>query len=203
MQIPISSGTHLNGRFASALLYAHQLHANQIRKGGNIPYIAHLLSVTALVIEDGGTEDEAIAALLHDAVEDQGGTPTLLAIQQQFGSTVATIVEGCTDTATSPKPPWRDRKENHLKVLQQASPSVRRVTLADTLHNARSIYTDLRQIGDQLWTRFNGGREGTLWYYRSLLSVLKTNIKSPLEIELEKTVTEIESLAETIHQDKS
>ena len=155
------------------------------------------------MIEDGGTEDEAIAALLHDAVEDQGGVPTLRAIQQQFGDTVAAIVKGCTDTAVSPKPPWRDRKEQHLNMLRQASPSVRRVTLADALHNARSIYIDLKRIGDQLWARFNGGQAGTLWYYRSLLNTLKTHGNSLLEIELEKTVTEIECLAEAIHRDKS
>lgn len=199
MKPTLSSGTHLTDSFTSALTYAHQLHANQTRKGGNIPYVAHLLSVTALVLEDGGSEDEAIAALLHDAVEDQGGAPILLAIQQQFGDTVAAIVQGCTDTTVSPKPPWRDRKESHLEDLRQASHSVRRVTLADTLHNARSIYTDLKQVGNQLWTRFSGGREGTLWYYRSLLEVLKSKENSPLEVELDKTILEIECLAKALH----
>ncbi|NEP63181.1 MAG: HD domain-containing protein, partial [Symploca sp. SIO2G7] len=146
----------LSERFANALSYAHQLHVHQVRKGSGIPYIAHLLSVAALVLEDGGTEDEAIAALLHDAVEDQGGEPVLQAIQQQFGNTVAAIVQGCTDSTTIPKPPWRERKETHLKHMQEASPSVLRITLADTLHNARSIYIDLKQVGPQFWTRFKG-----------------------------------------------
>ena len=183
----------LGKRFANALVYAHQLHAHQVRKGSDIPYIAHLLSVTALVLEDGGTEDEAIAALLHDAVEDQGGEPILQAIQEQFGDTVASIVDGCTDSVTIPKPPWRDRKENHLKFLEQAATPVLRITLADTLHNSRSIYSDLRQIGPQLWSRFKGGRDGTLWYYRSLLELIQTRQPSPLTNELDQVLVAIES----------
>jgi len=137
----------LSNRFEDALRYAYTLHARQTRKGSNIPYIAHLLGVTALVLEDGGSEDEAIAALLHDAVEDQGGMKTLMEIRRRYGDLVAEIVEGCTDAIASPKPPWRQRKERYIEHLRHASPAVRRVSLSDKLHNARSILEDLRKDG--------------------------------------------------------
>ncbi len=126
----------LNERFDQALNYAIQLHADQLRKGSGVPYLAHLLSVTALVLEDGGSEDEAIAALLHDAVEDQGGLATLEEIRSKFGTHVADIVAGCTDSFEDPRPPWKQRKDRYLQHLAQATPEVRRVSLADKLHNA-------------------------------------------------------------------
>ena len=159
----------LTTRFEAALVYATRLHSHQIRKIGEIPYIAHLLSVAALVLEAGGDEDEAIAALLHDAVEDQGGIPTRNEIHQRFGDRVVAIVDGCTEFDTLPKPSWQERKTRYLENLRHASPAVRRVSLADKLHNARSLLAEWRQKGDTIWTQFTKGKEGTLWFYRALI----------------------------------
>jgi GTP pyrophosphokinase len=144
------------------MVYAACLHAGQTRKRTDRPYIGHLLGVTALVLENGGDEDEAIAALLHDAVEDQGGVITLEAIRRKFGDRVARIVEGCTDSFTTPKPPWRQRKEDYLARLRTALPDVRLVSAADKLNNAREILRDYRTEGEAVWARFNGGKDGTL-----------------------------------------
>jgi (p)ppGpp synthase/HD superfamily hydrolase len=181
-------------RFENALVYAGRLHADQLRKGSGVPYISHLLAVTALVIEDGGDEDEAIAALLHDAVEDQGGRKTLAEIRRRFGDRVAYIVEGLTDAYTIPKPPWRERKEKYIQHLRQATPDVRRVSLADKLHNARSILNNLRWQGEAIWERFNGGKEGTLWYYRALLDVFQERESKGMAYEFARVVHEIEQL---------
>ncbi len=194
MDVPSTNNPRLSARFERALVYAFQLHRNQTRKGTNTPYIAHLLGVAALVIEDGGDEDQAIAALLHDAVEDQGGLATLEKIRAEFGDRVARIVEGCTDAVTLPKPPWRRRKEVYLNHLAEAPAEVRRVSLADKLNNARSILADLRQIGDDVWKRFNGGKEGTLWYYRSLVGIFREEVDGRMVIELNEVVNEIERL---------
>jgi (p)ppGpp synthase/HD superfamily hydrolase len=164
----------LSPDFAEALSYAAQLHKEQTRKGGTIPYISHLISVAGIVLEYGGSEDEAIAALLHDAVEDQGGLPTLERIRRRFGGTVAEIVEGCTDADVIPKPPWRARKEAYLAHLPSASESVQFVSAADKLHNATAILRDYLQDGEEVWKRFKGGKEGTLWYYRSLVEAYKS-----------------------------
>jgi (p)ppGpp synthase/HD superfamily hydrolase len=191
-----ASAPVLGARFEEALVYAARLHARQLRKNTAIPYISHLLSVTALVIQDGGSEDEAIAALLHDAPEDQGGEAVLDEIRTRFGGQVASIVEVCSDTFEVPKPPWRERKEEHIARLRGAPPEVRRVVLADKLHNARSILRDLRQQGESVWEIFNGGKEGTLWYYRTLLEVLEEASSGYLLDELRRVVAEIERVAE-------
>ena len=188
----------LSSRFEEALIYATRLHTHQNRKGTHTPYLAHLLSVTALVLESGGSEDEAIAALLHDAVEDQGGKKTLKEIQQRFGDKVANIVASCTDAYTFPKPPWRERKESYIAHIPKASPEARRVSLADKLHNARSILRDIRLDGERTWEKFNGGKEGTLWYYRSLLDTFKQYDDSFMVAELDRVVIEIERLAKLI-----
>ncbi len=185
----------LSPRFEEALIYATRLHARQTRKRANTPYIAHLLSVTALVLEAGGGEDEAIAALLHDAVEDQGGQKTLKEIQRRFGEKVANIVESCTDAFAFPRPPWRERKEAYIAHLQEACPEARRVSLADKLHNARSILRDLRLDGEKTWHKFNGGKEGTLWYYRTLLDTFKIMEDNFMVDEFERVVIQIEHLA--------
>ncbi len=185
----------LSARFDEALGYARRLHAAQVCKGTAIPYIAHLLAVTAIVLEHGGEEDEAIAALLHDAVEDQGGSATRTEIRRRFGEHVAAIVDGCTDAETIPKPPWRARKEAYVAHIAHASPSVRLVSGADKLHNARAILADYRQHGDELWARFTGGRDGTLWYYRALADAFRAVGSTPLIEELERTVRELEQLA--------
>jgi (p)ppGpp synthase/HD superfamily hydrolase len=187
----------LSDRYCEALDYATRLHARQVRKGTDVPYVSHLLAVSSLVLEHGGDEDEAIAALLHDAVEDQGGAPVAEEISRRFGPRVAEIVVGCSDTDTDvrPKPPWRPRKEAHLERLRTASRSVLLVVAADKLHNARSIAVEYRQSGDALWSRFSGGRDGTLWYYRSTLEILSQPERTALVHELARVVAEIERLS--------
>ena len=185
----------LTQRYADALQLAWQLHDGQVRKGTTIPYMSHLIAVSSLALEHGANEDEAIAALLHDAVEDAGGMPTLERIRQQFGLAVADIVEGCTDSYEDPKPPWRQRKQAYLVHLGTASPSVRLVSNADKLHNARSIRSDLRVQGPALWSRFTAGRDGSLWYYRSLVQAFAAHGRTPLLDELDLTVTELEAMA--------
>ena len=183
-------------RFEEALALAHQLHADQTRKGTTIPYIGHLLAVTAIVIENGGTEDEAIAALLHDAIEDAGGDPIRNTLRKRFGENVLDIVEGLTDTDQMPKPPWRARKEAYLAHLSEASSAVLLVSLADKIHNAGSILRDLRNEGDSVWSRFTGGRDGTLWYYRALVEAFRARGPFTAMVdELNRVVSEIERLA--------
>lgn len=158
----------LSSRYDEALRYAHDLHREQTRKGTTIPYISHLMTVSALVIEHGGTEDQAIGALLHDAAEDQGGEATLADIRKRFGDTVAQIVHDCTDAWEEPKPAWRPRKEAYLAILPKKSPQSLLVSLADKTHNAEAILFDYRALGDVLWPRFTGGADGTRWYYGAL-----------------------------------
>lgn len=185
----------MSPRLSEAFQYAAELHKTQLRKGTRVPYIAHLMSVAGIVLHYGGTEDEAIAALLHDAVEDQGGAATRAEIERRFGAAVAAIVDGCTDSDTVPKPPWRERKEAYLAHLAEASPSVRLVSAADKLDNARSLLRGYRIFGEGLWGRFNGGREGTLWYYRSLAAAFRAAGDGPLVEELDRVVSEMERLA--------
>ena len=194
----ITETTRLTERFEEALVYSTQLHASQKRKAANIPYIAHLLGVTSLVLEDGGNEDEAIAALLHDAVEDQGGKKTLDEIRRRFGERVAMIVQGCTDSYTLPKPPWQERKDNYIDHLRRAIPELRRVSVADKVYNARAILKTYRQIGEITWERFNGGRVGTLWYYRTLVSIFKQTGDDFMTAELERVVSELERLVNMV-----
>ena len=183
----------LSPRFDQALAWAAELHRSQKRKGGQVPYVAHLLAVSALVLEAGGDEDEAIAALLHDAVEDQGGPPTRAAIEERFGPRVAAIVDGCTDTDQIPKPPWKARKTAFLQALAQADASVRLVVGADKLHNATCTLHDLRREGPVVWDRFRG-RENAIWYYRSVLETLSGGGPSLLVRQLEMIVSELETL---------
>jgi (p)ppGpp synthase/HD superfamily hydrolase len=178
-------------RFVDALAYATQLHEPQRRKGTNVPYVAHLLAVAGLVLEDGGGEDEAIAALLHDAVEDTA--VTVADIDARYGPKVAAIVQGCSDTAEMPKPPWRARKESYIAHLADAPPEVVRVSLADKVHNARSILFEYRLMGEDLWGRFNPDADQA-WYYRSLVDVFRRVSRSPLVDELDRVVTELELL---------
>lgn len=179
----------LTNRYDDALLYASELHRAQVRKGTPIPYMSHLLSVSALVLKNGGDEDQAIAGLLHDAVEDQGGLPTLEAIRERFGDRVASIVSDCTDSWAEPKPPWRERKEAYIAALPGKRPESLLVSLADKTDNARAIMGDYREIGDEVWTRFTGKKEGTRWYYQSLTEFFSKNYPSPLASELSRTVT--------------
>ena len=182
-------------RFSEAFDYAAKKHSKQRRKGTRIPYVSHLMAVAGLVLENGGTEDEAVAALLHDAVEDQGGKATLEEIRQKFGDGVAGIVSGCTDSDVEPKPPWRQRKEHYLAHLRNADKSVRLVSSADKLHNARTILFDYREHGEKLWERFTARKDGQLWYYRQLVETFRGPDASPLVDELDRVVSEIERMA--------
>lgn len=184
----------LSTRFQQALVYAAQVHENQVRKGSDIPYLSHLLSVAALVLEDGGDEDEAIAGLLHDAVEDRGSLEIREAILVQFGERVASIVDACTESCTIPKPPWRDRKLRYIEQMRHASPSVLRVSMADKLHNARSILADRDREGEAVWDKFKGGKAGTLWFYRSLLEIYRLGGSNFLLSEIDRTVDRLENL---------
>jgi (p)ppGpp synthase/HD superfamily hydrolase len=184
----------LSSRFIEALTYATELHAKQVRKSSGVPYISHLLGVTSIALEYGANEDEAIAALLHDAIEDQGGAATREEIRRRFGDTVTAIVDGCTDAETIPKPPWRQRKEAYIATIPQASPSIILVSAADKLHNARSILKDYRTLGETVWERFKGGKDGTLWYYRAVVEAFIAREKTPLIKELERVVAELEQL---------
>ena len=194
MKLKSQKVTPLGARFERALLFATRKHAGQHRKGTTVPYVAHLLSVAGLVLEAGGDEDLAIAALLHDVVEDCGGAPMLKEIRRRFGERVAHVVDGCTDTDVDPKPPWRQRKEDYIAHLRTADADTRLVSAADKLHNVRSIVATYREIGDRVWERFHGKRDGTLWYYRTLLDEFQRKKSSPLIRELERAVIELETV---------
>lgn len=178
----------LTRRYDSALIYASDLHREQVRKGTGIPYLSHLLSVSALVLKNGGDEDQAIAGLLHDAAEDQGGRETLEEIRRRFGDRVAEMVADCTDSWADPKPPWRERKEAYIASLPQKNPDSLLVSLADKTDNARAIMGGYREIGDEVWTRFTGGKPGTVWYYQTLTEFFSKNYPGPLAAELARTV---------------
>jgi (p)ppGpp synthase/HD superfamily hydrolase len=184
----------LTSRFRDALIFAAQLHASQERKGGAVPYVSHLMAVASTVLDNGGDEDEAIAALLHDAIEDQGGKSTREKIRQLFGDRVVDIVNGCTDADTTPKPPWGRRKRRYLKKLRHAAPSVRLVSLADKLHNSRTILADYLRIGDEVWSRFNVGKEDILWYYTELKDIFREQESSLLAKEFVRVVEELVSV---------
>jgi (p)ppGpp synthase/HD superfamily hydrolase len=185
----------LSTRFDEALAYASDLHRTQERKGSGIPYVGHLLSVSSLVIEGGGSETQAIAGLLHDAVEDQGGAATLAEIRARFGDDVARIVEECSDTDQVPKPPWKQRKQQYVDHLGYASKETILVSLADKLDNARAILRDYRSDGSALWDRFSQNDPGEhLWYYRSLLKIYQRLDDTWLVAELERVLDELEEL---------
>jgi GTP pyrophosphokinase len=171
------TATVLTERYTAAVDYARNIHAGDTRKSTTVPYLAHVLAVSALALEAGGSENQAIAGLLHDTAEDHGGQQTLDEIRRQFGAEVADLVEGCSDSLTADrnaKEPWWTRKVRYLQKLAAESPEVALVSCADKVHNARAILSDYRQLGEALWTRFNAdaGRAGTLWYYQRLTTVL-------------------------------
>ncbi len=178
----------LTDRFDEALVYASRLHRRQRRKGNNVPYVSHLMAVSALVIENGGDEDQAIGALLHDAAEDQGGLEELRRIEARFGAAVAVIVRDCSDSLTEPKPPWRPRKEAYLESLTAKPSSSLLVSLADKTHNAECIRMDYRALGERLWDRFTGDGEGIRWYYRGLAERFRAALPSPLSERLQDAV---------------
>ena len=173
--------------YDDALLYASELHRTQVRKGTDIPYMSHLLSVSALVLKNGGDEEQAIAGLLHDAAEDQGGQETLEESARRGGHRVAGIVLDCTDTLEDPKPPWKARKEAFVNSVPGKRPDSLLVSLADKTDNARAIMGGYREIGDRVWDRFTGGKDGTIWYYQSLSELFSKHYPGPLAAELART----------------
>jgi (p)ppGpp synthase/HD superfamily hydrolase len=190
----------LSDRFADALTYANRAHRDQHRKGTAIPYVSHLLAVASIVLDHGGTEEEATAALLHDAPEDCGGQPRLDEIRAQFGDNVADIVAGCSDSLVSDplaKDPWHIRKERyHDHVQEMTNASVLLVSAADKLHNATATAADLRRDGPAVWKRFQGGREGTIWHYQVLLAIYAKSgdprVRA-IAAELDPVVAELET----------
>ena len=184
----LSISPALSTRFEDALVYAHTFHQTQPRKGTSIPYISHLMAVTSLVLEHGGTEDQAIAALLHDAVEDAGGEPILKEIRKRFGDSVADMVNDCTDAWSAPKPSWLERKKAYLKSMPTKPLTSLLVSLADKTHNAEAIQNDYLILGEKLWPRFNGGAEGTRWYYSELFEEFKLRLPGPLTDRLGRAV---------------
>jgi len=190
-------GTELGERFIDALGYATRAHDGQLRGSDDQPYIAHLLRVAGLVIQDGGSEDEAIAALLHDAVEDQGGVERLNDIRDRYGETVAQIVDECTDSCGEPKPPWRERKEAYIRSLDDASEGALVVSLADKLDNTRSMIRGYRIRGEAQWANTGKTAEGVRWYYGTLASRFCELRPGPLADELTRTAAELEQLIES------
>ena len=211
-----SKSPKLTSRFEEALTYAARAHWDHIRKvtprkddadpahdpAKEIPYVAHLLGVTSLVLEHGGGEDEAIAALLHDAIEDAGGPARREDVRVRFGDEIVRIVEACSDSDGESKPPWEARKRAYIAHLGVSSdPKARLVTACDKLHNARSVLADYRRIGAELWKRFNGGRDGTLWYYRALADEFARGGPAGVADEIGRAVSELEELVRAAESD--
>lgn len=189
---PLPAPLVLGERFAQGVALATRMHAAQPRKGTSIPYSAHLLGVASLLLEQPGvTEDQAIAALLHDVIEDQGHQITLAQVELQFGPVVARIVDDCSDTDEDPKPPWHGRKTTYLEHLQGVGRASLQVSLADKVHNATAILRDRRTIGDAVWGRFSAGVEDQRWYYTSLAAVFTGRLGNALSQTLEQTVAEL------------
>lgn len=186
----------LGPRFLRAFQFAAEKHSGQTRKASTIPYVAHLMGVASLVLEAGGDEELAIAALLHDVVEDCGGSRMLNEVRRRFGKRVAHVVEGCTDVDafSDAKLPWRERKEKYIEHLRTADADTRLVSAADKLNNVRSILSDYRAVGESVWSRFKGGREGTLWYYRTLLAVFLEQKRNRITQDFELAVNELDLL---------
>lgn len=178
----------LTQRFYDAIRYAAEAHAGQTRRGTKIPYISHLIAVASIVIDDGGSEDEAIGALLHDAAEDQGGQARLDDIRRRFGETVARIVESCTDSWTTPKEPWIERKRAYVERARRLAPDALRVSAADKVHNSYTILRDLRRQGEAVWRRFNATPDDIIWYYESLVRSFSESGGGPLVEELDRIV---------------
>ena len=188
-EAPQPSG--LSNRFDQAFLYAHEAHRDQRRKKTNRPYMSHLMGVASLVLQYGGDEEQAIAALLHDVVEDCGGAPRLEEIRQKFGERVARIVDGCTDSDEIPKPPWLERKKRYVERVKSEAEEVLLVSAADKLYNMREILMDLREQGADVWERFKGKRDGSLWYYGAMIEAFRGRVEKGLVAELERTITEL------------
>lgn len=197
--MPKSNAPLLSPRFALALQFANQIHAAQVRKGLGAPYISHLMAVSAQVLEYGGDEDQAIAALLHDAAEDCGGRPMLETVRVMFGNGVASIVECCTDTFEDLKPTWRPRKEAYIERMKREPASARLVVTSDKLHNLSNTLRDIRSQGVDRWREAmaqtpNSAADKQLWYYRACRDALATGWTHPLLKEFSRAVAEFEQL---------
>ena len=184
--------TTFTTRFDAAVSYARELHAHQTRKGNETPYLGHLMGVASIVIDDGGSEDEAIAALLHDAAEDHGGRERLEDIRTRFGAAVASIVEDCTDSWSAPKEPWKERKQHYVAHARTLGPSSLRVSAADKVHNTYTTLRDLRTRGDEVWKRFNANPDDVLAYYQGLVRAFREAGGGHLVDELDRIVRGIE-----------
>lgn len=184
----------ISERYNQALNMAFTLHQKQLRKGTDIPYISHLESVAAIVWKHNGSEDEAIAALLHDAAEDQGGLATLELIRLTFGDNVATIVAECSDTFEDPKPDWQPRKQKYIDELVKHSKSARLVSAADKLDNIRDIVAGYTEQGESFWDKFSGTRDQILWYYRSACAIYLKHGPQTLGRQIQNNINILESL---------
>jgi (p)ppGpp synthase/HD superfamily hydrolase len=188
----MDGGLMLSDRFLEAVRYAAEVHRGQTRKGTAIPYLSHLMGVASIVLGDGGSEDEAIAGLLHDAAEDQGGRERLDDIRTRFGDTVARIVEACTDSWATPKEPWIDRKKKYVEHAKHLDAASLRVSAADKVHNAYAILRDLRAQGERVWERFSARPDDIIWYYKSLVHSFRESGGGSLVEELDRIVRGIE-----------
>ena len=187
----------MSERFVDAVALANELHGGQNRKGTMVPYISHPLIVAGIVLQNGGGEEEAIAALLHDTVEDCGGKPVLSRIRERFGDKIAELVDGCSETHIQPKPPWRERKESYIESVRSANSSVRLISCADKIHNASSIISEYRKVGEQVWDRFKANKTETLWFYTSFIISMRASGESrPILDELVVVVEELKKLVE-------
>lgn len=198
--LPLPPGPWPYGeRFLEALRVAALLHAAQVRKSTAAPYVAHVLGVCAIALEHGADEDEAIAALLHDVIEDVEPIDRAREVVAAFGPRVLTLVEGATDSMARPSPPWRERKEAYLARLAEADASALLVSGADKLYNSRAIVADLRRMGPAAWDRFNAPRHDVLWYYRACVTVYRANPAHRAELvdDVDRLVRDMEYLAGT------
>jgi (p)ppGpp synthase/HD superfamily hydrolase len=184
----------LSERFEQALLYAHELHGDQYRKGTPVPYMGHLMGVASLVLEYGGDEEQVIAALLHDAIEDSGHLTSYEAIRRRFGERVTGIVRACTDADTTPKPPWLERKAAYVARVDHEPADARLVSAADKLYNVRALLKDYRLTGSAVWQRYTGDPADVLWYYRALVTAFRAAGAHPIVDELDRVVTQLEDV---------
>ena len=191
-----------SSRIVDAFAFAHEIHAEHTRKGSGVPYITHVMAVAAIVGEHGGDEDMFIAALLHDAVEDGDGYKTLAEVHNRFGKRASDMVEACSDAFEKPKPKWRVRKEKFIESIRTASPEVRLIVAADKLHNICATIGDYSVLGESVWERFTGRRDGTLWYYAAISEALAEGWEHPLVDDLIATVEELHRMASPTAQSK-
>ena len=184
----------LSERFEQALLYAHELHGDQYRRGTAVPYMAHLMGVASLVLEYGGDEEQAIAAFLHDAIEDCGHLTSYEEVRRRFGERVTGIVRACTDADSTPRPPWLERKAAYVARVDHEPADARLVSAADKLYNVRALLKDYRLTGSAVWQRYTGNPADVLWYYRALVTAFRVAGAHPIVDDLDRAVTELEDV---------